>query len=513
MTAYGNVGVIADDLDQIKAYGGELSGGVVGVAASVAVLTLESDISAVIENSTVSAHGGTPPLSVPDLASADGSTTTTSASGVVVAARDQEGATVKALTAAGGLVAVPATVVDVQTATVTDAHIVGSQINSASNPGSGVLVHAAQATSIDGTIGTVAGGLVGVGAAVMVSTIENTTRAYISNEPGNEDHKGVPTGVYANTIAVSTVTYENVSVLTIGVAGGFVGVSGSVAYTKIDDTNDAFVRNSLLDAKNGAAGIKVVAIDNANISTTVVNAAAGFVGVGAAVGVSEIDNATRATLEGATLNANGAILVQAESFETIGDTVAGGSGGFVGVAASVLVDHINADTEATTETFGGQATLINQDPAYAGTPGRDGGSNQSVTIEASDNAALNGTVGAIAAGFVGAGAAIEVGGIADRTVAEVDAGTLINSAGDITVNATSQRNIQSLSFAGSGGLVALSGAFTVLSIGGAFDGQTASEVNGSAPDNSQQLQLFGEPERHPDAGQRHDRHQRHRRRG
>jgi len=491
VTAAGNVGIIADDQDTIDAYGGELAGGFVGAAGSVAVVTLESQITASVENATVAARGITPALIMPDIDQTTGAAVNGSAGGVVVAARDLENAKVIAVTGAGGLGAIAGTVSDVHTATVTDAHITGSQINSASKPGSGVTVHASQATIVTTTLGAIAGGFVAVGGAVQVTTIDNRTQAYIADQVTGRETPGTATAVYANTINVSTATYENVSPTTVGVTVGAVAISGSVAYTNIASSSDAFVRDALLQAKNGAASITVAAEDNASIGTFAGDVSAGFVGAGAAVAVSEIGDTTLATLEGARLDANGAITVSASSTGNITDVAAGAAGGAVGIAGAVLVDSISTETEAATESYGGAATLINQDPGFAGTPGRDGGSLQSVTIEATGNETLDGTAGAAAIGLGAAGAGIQVGSIADLVAANVEGGTVITAAGNVSVTAKDQRNASSDAIAVAGGLLALSGAFSIITIGGAFDPSSVAQVNagdtGSGPTNDQQL--------------------------
>ncbi len=487
VTAFGNVAVFADDVDSMQAYGGQVAVGAVGVGASVAVLTLESQVLADVEGSNVVAGGGTPALSTPNIDATTGKATVASASGLAVVARDQESADVKAISVGGGVVGVAATVADVHTATQTDAHIAGSQINKPTQPGSGVYVHAAQSTDVSGLIGNVAAGLVAVGAAVQVSTIDNNTRAYIADQQNGRDNPPTTSGVYANSINVSSVTHEKISANTVGVVVGLVAGGGSVAYSKIESTNDAFVRNANLAARNGSASITVAALDNADIDTFAGNVAVGFVGVGAAVGVATIDNSTHATLLGATLNANGAITVRADSTEALNDIVGGGAGGAVGVAGSILVDHLGSDTEANTTTYQGHGTLINQDPTFGGKPRGDGGSTQSVNIIATDHVSLDGKVGVVSVGIGAFGAAIHVGSIANRVVAAADAGTVINAAGDVSVIASSDRDMHSVSFAATGGLVALNGAFSILSIGGDFDSSSTQEVNSGAGNNSSQL--------------------------
>ena len=364
VSAFGNLGVIADDDDSIHAWGGEIAGGVVGAGASVSVLTLESSTQAYIDASKVSALGDIPPILAIGINLSTGAATAGDARGVVVDARDLENANVKSLTIAGGLVAIPANVADIHSATTTKAYISGSQVNSAATPGAGVFVHATQATTLDGTLGVGGIGFAAIGADVQIATIDNVTDAYIADDVGNG--APAPSSVYADDILVSTATYEKASATTIGVTIGVVAIGGTVAYDSIQSSSNAFVRNSLLDARNGQAAISVVALDNANIATDDKNVSAGLVGAGAAVDVSTIDDTTQAQLIGATLNANGAIEVEANSTGAINDGASGAGAGLVGIAATVLIDHINSLTEADTQSDGSIGTEINQDPTFAG---------------------------------------------------------------------------------------------------------------------------------------------------
>ena len=486
VSAGGNLGVIADDTDGISAYGGQTSGAAFGAASSAVALTLNSVTEAYVDGSGVTAMGATAPLLVPDIDPATGDATATSDGGVVVAARDMETVDMKSLTVAGGLSAVPATVANIATGATTKAYITGSAVGSAGAPSSGVTVHAEQATTVVGNIGTTAGGLDAVGAEVQISSIDNTTQAYIVDDPGHGELRPVASSVYANAITVSTTTYENVSVNTNGVAGGLTALSGTVTDTDIASTSAAYVEDSLLDARGGAANITVSARDSASITTNDSNSAFGVSGIGAAVDVSTIADTTTATLIGANLNANSAIAVIANSTGTINDSAAGGTGGLAAIAGSIAIDHINSATEASTESDGAQATEIDQDPSFTGTVTAHG-NTQSVTIEATGDTSVDGSAGVSAVGLVGLGAGIHIGGIDDQVTANIGTGTLIDAAGDITVTASDTRAISSTSFAKTGGAVALGGAFSILSIGGSFDPASLAAVNKANSDNSANL--------------------------
>ena len=144
-------------------------------------------------------------------------------------------------------------------------------------------------------------------------------------------------------------------------------------------------------------------------------------------------------------------------------------------------------TEAGAQTDGGAGTQINQDPTFAGRSNDAGGNTQSVSIVAASSASIDGSAGVIAGGLVGGGAAIHVGGIDDRVDATVGDGTTITAAGNIAVTANDARNLESDAFAGSAGLAALGGAYSILSIGGAFDPATLAAINANQSGNSRSL--------------------------
>src|SRR5262249_9349699 len=150
-------------------------------------------------------------------------------------------------------------------------------------------------------------------------------------------------------------------------------------------------------------------------------------------------------------------------------TVATAAGGGGGLAGAVSVNTIEATTEALTATFGTRDTLVNQDAAF-----RPGGafaptSAQTFRLSADGTATLNDGAGRGAGGLVGMGAAVDVAAIRNRTVAQVGSDSLIFAQGNIDVLAHEDRDAVSTVIAISGGLVGLSGAISVVSLGAPAD--------------------------------------------
>ena len=267
----------------------------------------------------------------------------------------------------------------------------------------------------------------------------------------------------------------------LGVVGGAIALAGSaVSVLNIDATNNAFVRDSDIYA---VGNLEITANDTPTISTKVGVLDGGAVGAGAAVSVNTIQNTVQAEVLGGHLNATVQIYVAATSNESIAPFVGTGSLGAVALAGAVAVDSITTTTQALVEN-GTRPALINQDPRFQKGGAFIPGIFQQVIISASDTALLNGHTGTAALGGVGIGASVDVGAIRNRTVAAVGADTQIYATGSVDVETTANRTIDSLVVAFTGGVVGLSGAVSVQSLGASTDATAATEFNRTAQSNS-----------------------------
>ena len=141
----------------------------------------------------------------------------------------------------------------------------------------------------------------------------------------------------------------------------------------------------------------------------------------------------------------------ATSNESITPFAGTASIGGVALAGAVAVDTINTTTQAVVKN-GIRPSLINQDPRFEAGGVFAPNAGQTVSITASDTALLSTRTGSVSVGSVGAGAAIDVGAIRNRTVAEIGTQTQITAVGNVSVTTQANRTIDSVVVAFSGGL-------------------------------------------------------------
>ncbi|NTV29982.1 MAG: hypothetical protein HGA80_07890, partial [Candidatus Omnitrophica bacterium] len=254
-------------------------------------------------------------------------------------------------------------------------------------------------------------------------------------------------------------------------------IAGSVSVVDINNTNQAYIKDSDVDSRGD---LKVLAQDESDITTKVVVVAGSLKGAaGGSVAVNNIGNNTTAKVIGGDLNAVGSTEVLADSDESIDTLVGTGSIGLgLGVAGAVSVNTIGTTTEAGVGSSATRASSINQDARYQASGTFSPDETQTVLVQADDKAYIKGKGGAVGAGGVGIGATIDVGTINNRTVAQVGSGAKIYSSGDVDVLAVSDWQLTSITGALAGGLLGLSGAISVVSMGSAVDEKGADEFNG-----------------------------------
>ncbi len=396
-----------------------------------------------------------------------------------------EGHSLIATNIAGGFVGIGGVVSVTTVSDITKAFIASSQINTKAQLGyysPEVIVNAHANDYLLVISGGVAGGAVALGGTVDRTTISSQTSAFISSsdESGQYPYPTAPSVVYGNGgVQVTTETFETVDMTVLGVVGGAVALAGAVSVVNIDATNNAFVHDSDVYAEGN---LDITANDTPTISTKVGVLDGGAVGAGASVSVNTIQNTVQAEDLGGDLNATVQVDIAATSNESIAPFVGTGSLGGVALAGAVAVDTITTTTQALVED-GSRPALINQDPSW-----QKGGAYafsyfQQVIISASDTALLNGHTGTAAIGAVGVGASVDVGAIRNRTVAAVGNDSQIYSLDNVEIESNANRTIDSLVVAFTGGVVGLSGAVSVQSLGANTDPTAATEFNRTAQSN------------------------------
>jgi filamentous hemagglutinin family protein len=517
-TDKGDLTLHAEDLSDIFSVGGAATlGGKGGFGAGVSANIVRNGTSAYIEDSVVksggdmslAAHtdsdifsvaasiGGSKAFSISGAGSGNTitNTTRTSIDNAGLAAKDvavggnltlaaQDDSLIQAIAASGGAAkqaGVGASVaVNLITNTVesafTDAAVTGTT-------GNRTLTAASNATieSLAGAVGI--GGNAGVGVAVAVNRIANTTAAHVGGASavlrgkdilvdadsaatirtiavgiGGGGDVGIAGSAATNFIAGATrshidggaqVTAEDdvgviaagddritVAAGSVGVGGSAAGIGASVAVNDVDTTTEAFVEDAATRvAANGA--------DASGNFTVASGALAADVDLGKAVDLANyaaIDlsgaKATKA-VNGLAVNASGTQVI-----ETINAAIAGSGGAAIGLNANVNL--IGGVTRAYVAD-----ARVNE--ANAGTQ-----ASQSVDVTSSNHAYGNGFIGNVAVGQVGVGVASDNHIFARTTEAYVDRAA-VEARGAVDVTAQATMGGSSVAVGGGGGIAAIAG--------------------------------------------------------
>ena len=335
--------------------------------------------------------------------------------------------------------------------------------------------------SVAGTLGV---GVVGVSPAADVNIINGTTQAFIGADVELEAE---------NDVYIQSHASEDLVLIGFGIAGGVVGVGGAVNILTIDNESTAMIGSGASVLAGG--DVLVNASDNTDMDAIAGALAGGFVGVGASVGVVSIDKDTNAfiasnadvtalgngtglgSMLSGTINSGGTgfgtttvngLVVQAKSVEDIFHLSVAGGAGFVGVSGAVTVTLLDSDTDAYIDA----SAEINQIGSNAGS-----NANQSVYVNAANDFNITSFAGGVAGGFVGIGGAVEVGSVKNDVGAYIRNGAIVTARNDVEVNALSIKELNAYTFSGAGGLVGLSASVSVWSLGEAID-KTYSDDDG-----------------------------------
>ncbi|MGN6127418.1 MAG: beta strand repeat-containing protein, partial [Humibacter sp.] len=235
--------------------------------------------------------------------------------------------------------------------------------------GNNVLIAAHDDTTVIAVGGGVAGGFVGVGIGVTVTSITKDTRAFIGAGSIVDAKATQPTtqlsGVYDGTfhgvgfgtapfngLAVQAGSSENIFGLAVAVGAGAVGVAGGIDVTLLHATTAAFIDSDILNRTkvNTGAGagsmqsVNVSAADATKALTIGGGAAGGFVGVAGGIDIGIADTTTQAYIGGyATVYAARDLMLNALAAKSISSYALSVGVGAVGIAASVSVWTVGTD--------------------------------------------------------------------------------------------------------------------------------------------------------------------------
>ncbi|MDR3673689.1 MAG: hypothetical protein P4L36_22790 [Holophaga sp.] len=520
INATGDLDVKADQDSAINLYTFSGAGGIVGVSGALSAGIIDNTTEAFVASSA----------SKPTTLNAAGTTD--------VAATSTEAIQTVTVSGAGGGVGIAGAVAVKIVTSTTEAYIdQDAEVNqTTSAPGQNVKVSANDTVDLTGGGGTVSyAGLVGVGATAEINIVRNTTAAYLG--AGAEVSAGNDVDVQANSsksiqsaaVAASgggaanisgavalgiigaaldstskgsisdennsttassadkQISTDNVSgqlgdsqavqgmKTTIGSETSSLNVSGSINSTAAGslDKTQAYIGQSATVHAGG--DLNVIAGDLTQINLVATGAAAGFVGIGGAVGVAVTNSTTNAFIDAsAQISADQDVTVKATAGNVKADgskvISTAGAGGVFGLDATVAVLSdtsttqaylgsgvdvtkaaaltVEADTtrQSTADAYGltvagiavgasvATATFTGETDAYA--LGNVTTKVGSMDVKASDSSiatadAIAGTAGIVA----GSGAAATA--IASSAVnAYLDSGADVTATGDVTVSAT-----------------------------------------------------------------------------
>ncbi|HEX4526566.1 MAG TPA: hypothetical protein VH108_07475, partial [Gaiellaceae bacterium] len=333
------------------------------------------------------------------------------------------------------------------------------------------------------------GGDAGVAVPITVRIVNIDTYAYIGD--------GAQVNAKAD-ISVTANGQESIIGVTAGAGGGTVGVAGTVSVTVTNVHTYACTGTPTAPAYKCASGgatlnadnnVLVYATDTSKYVLITVGIAGGFVGVGLAVGIAVVTKETYAYLgANSVVNAkakgvngspeqldnfvpdgnfdNGSqkyethhapgfsgLVVFASSNENVFGLAPAIAGGFVGVAGGVGVTLLNVQTQASI----GENSTIN------GAAGAD--PSQSVNVTALDYFKSLTIAGGVAGGFVGVAGGVDIG-IADTNAqASIHPGAEVHAQQDVEVQGLSRKEVQTYALSAAGGFVGVAISVSVWSVG------------------------------------------------
>ena len=281
---------------------------------------------------------------------------------LVIADADEKIITVTAGIAIGGLVGVGGGAALLVVKSDTHASIgIGAAVQAQGN----VLVSADDDTFALTIIGTAAGGVVGIGVSASLSVILKTTHAWIAASAevdglGNDvpgiggvlnPAGGSPLSGF-HGVAVQADSSENINTVVIAgaFAPGIAGIAGGVALALIKSTTDAWVAGlAKVNQKTGIGAVgtsqtvNVVARNDAHAFSFSGALGVGGVGIGGAIDVGIMINATTAHIDALALTkAAQDINVSALASKSIQSVPVSAGGGLLAVALSLSLWSVGA---------------------------------------------------------------------------------------------------------------------------------------------------------------------------
>ena len=234
-----------------------------------------------------------------------------------------------------GLASASGSVVVNHVDTVTEAHVVGSDVDASEN----VAVTAQGDTDTYAFAGNLTIGRVAVGAAYAENAVATETRAYIQG--------GTAVSQTAD-VRVEAQAVQEMVLLSFGGAGGTQLVTSAAS---VSDNSTASVVSAYLSGADvtAAGNVKVKALDDSVIEVLSGGyglAAVAGVASGAALTANLLDTTVEAYISGGTVSAGGEVDVRAETRPALVGAALGEAAGLAASAASIVDNSIRNDALA-----------------------------------------------------------------------------------------------------------------------------------------------------------------------
>ena len=479
--AYGNVCVLANQDNTVEIYGGALAFGKssFGVGGTVMVTLAYATTKAYVADSTVMARGnGT--AATTKTWNDDGTQTTATTNGLaVIADSSLDYDTISgslAISSAGWGVSF-----DISPAILdetTKAYIDNSDVNSSTDDGQDVVVRAHRDTDFLKVFGAGAfASGVSVAAAIDFSQVGGETKAYITDSDTTDSAGTIYAG---DDVEVRAFTREQIETWVFGVAISKSGlaIAGSATPTGLVHTTEAYIKDATVKA---AGDVTIAARDVLDLNPTSVSVAGSIGGSGGGGTFYYVNDQsqTSAFVSGATIDATGTLLVSAERDFTSSPFIANiSASSSVTVNGTINILILEAQTHAYIQDSSGRSAAINQDASYRG-------SEQDVTVSASNVLSYLSLGGTFSMGSTGVGGTIEIVSLQNTVEASIRDGVEVYAERDITVSASADRDLQTyvggLSISGGTGVT---GTIALVTVNGGFfetfaeiGSDTISEVN------------------------------------
>ena len=308
------------------------------------------------------------------------------------------------------------------------------------------VIDAQTSATVDGSavIDTSAGGGALTLAASTATSAIVTAQSAIANA---DDGSSASDGEASNPDLAKYKPYESTS-------EGSISVAGALAISDLTSTTLAKISSTVAANVGGAASLTGLTSNSAAVTATG-TAASGTSGVGVAVGINLAKVKNDATLADSitagslSLDAGMIGPSGANTFTTAATSGAGAESAKVGVAGSLAVNLVDTESEATltsgTVTTAGAVSLTSDDV-----------STSSATA----------TPSAPASGNIGVGASIALNIVANRSLAEIGNGVVLQGVsagriGDLTLSATAVDEIDTTAEAGAAGGIAVTPALAL----------------------------------------------------